>query len=496
MNNLRDLDKPNCNCGIVGIFNHPQASVMAYYALHALQHRGQEAAGIVAGASNGNGMKFTSHKGEGLVLDVFSAPNILTEKLAGTTAIAHNRYSTTGSGGIANVQPFLTKYRSGTIAVAHNGNLTNTKALRNQLQEEGAIFQTTTDSELFLHLIARSKHETQLDQIREALRIARGAYSLVIMTNDALVAARDPYGFRPLCIGRKKVGDEWSYVVVSETCALDIISAEYVRDIQHNEIVVIDDDTVKTGNIKSYRIDDETPCSKHCIFEYIYFSRPDSKIFGHNVDKVRRQLGKNLAEESPVSPDDDKKVVVIAVPDSGNTATLGYAAINNELGNASSYEIGLIRSHYVGRTFIAPGQNNREFKVKTKFNTVKGVLEGKKVVVVDDSVVRGTTSRSLINLIREAKPKEVHMRITSPPITHPCQYGMDFPSREELIANHHDAIEGIASSLNADSLHYLSVEKLMQSVPQEDGIGYCNACFTGNYPVQIDLNAHKLSTEE
>jgi len=497
MNNLRDLDKPNCNCGIVGIYNHPQASVMAYYALHALQHRGQEAAGIVAAKANGNGKKFTSHKGEGLVLDVFSAPDVLTEKLEGTMAIAHNRYSTTGSGGIANVQPFVTKYRSGTIAVAHNGNLTNTRTLRHQLQEEGAIFQTTTDSELFLHLIARSKQESQLDQIREALRIARGAYSLVIMTNDALVAARDPFGFRPLCIGRKKVGEEWSYVVVSETCALDIISAEYVRDIEHNELVVIDDETVKTGNIKSYRIDDETPCSKHCIFEYIYFSRPDSRIFGHNVDKVRRKLGKNLAEESPVSPDSpEEKVNVIAVPDSGNTATLGYANVNNEMGNSSRYEIGLIRSHYVGRTFIAPGQNNREFKVKTKFNTVKGVLENKKVVVVDDSVVRGTTSRSLINLIREAHPKEVHMRITSPPITHPCQYGMDFPSREELIANHHDEISEIASSLNADSLHYLSVEKLMQSVPQEEGVGYCNACFTGDYPVQIDLTAHKHSTEE
>ena len=497
MNNLRDLDKPNCNCGIVGIYNDPQASVMAYYALHALQHRGQEAAGIVAAGKVDDSMKFTSHKGEGLVLDVFSAPNVLTEKLKGNMAIAHNRYSTTGSGGIANVQPFLTKYRSGTIAVAHNGNLTNTKTLRNELQNEGAIFQTTTDSELFLHLIARSKKESQLDQIREALRIARGAYSLVIMTNNALVAARDPYGFRPLCIGRKKVEDGWSYVVVSETCALDIISAEYVRDVKHNEIIVIDDETVKTGEIKSYLIDDETPCSKHCIFECIYFSRPDSRIFGHNVDKVRRKLGKNLAEESPVSADSpDEKVVVIAVPDSGNTSTLGYANVNNELGNPSRYEIGLIRSHYVGRTFIAPGQNNREFKVKTKFNTVKGVLENKKVVVVDDSVVRGTTSRALINLIREAHPKEVHMRITSPPITHPCQYGMDFPSREELIANHHQEISGIASSLNADSLHYLSVEKLMQSVPQEEGIGYCNACFTGEYPVQIDLTAHKHSTEE
>ena len=324
MNNLRDLDKPNCNCGIVGIFNDPQASIMAYYALHALQHRGQEAAGIVAAGKVDDTMKFASHNGEGLVLDVFSAPNILTEKLKGNMAIAHNRYSTTGSGGIANVQPFLTKYRSGTIAVAHNGNLTNTKILRNELQNEGAIFQTTTDSELFLHLIARSKKESQLDQIREALRIARGAYSLVIMTNNALVAARDPYGFRPLCIGRKKVEDGWSYVIVSETCALDIISAEYVRDVKHNEIIVIDDETVKTGEIKSYLIDDETPCSKHCIFEYIYFSRPDSRIFGHNVDKVRRKLGKNLAEESPVPADSpDDKVVVIAVPDSGNTSPLG-----------------------------------------------------------------------------------------------------------------------------------------------------------------------------
>ena len=499
MNNLRDLDKPNCNCGIVGVFNHPQASVMAYYALHALQHRGQEAAGIVAAhEKDGTGkFRFTAHKGEGLVLDVFGDPDILTNKLKGNVAIAHNRYSTTGSGGLANVQPFLTKYRSGSIAVAHNGNLTNTKDLRNQLQNEGAIFQTTTDSELFLHLIARSKKESQLEQIREALQIARGAYSLVILTNNCLVAARDPFGFRPLCIGRKKVGDTMSYFVVSETCALDIISAEYVRDIKHNEIVVIDDETVRTGEIKSYMIDDTTPCSKHCIFEYIYFSRPDSRIFGHNVDKVRRKLGKNLAEESPVKPDEhNEKVTVISVPDSGNTATLGYANLNTAQGNPSSYEIGLIRSHYVGRTFIAPGQNNREFKVKTKFNTVKGVLEDKKVVVIDDSIVRGTTSRSLIQLIREAQPNEVHMRITSPPITHPCKYGMDFPSKEELIANHHDSVEGISSYLNADSLHYLSVEKLMQSVPQEEGIGYCNACFTGEYPVEIDLNAHKLSTEE
>lgn len=473
---------------------------MAYYALHALQHRGQEAAGIVAARfdEEQQRLRYTAHKGEGLVLDVFSESTILTGKLQGTAAIAHNRYSTTGSGGIANVQPFLTKYRSGTIAVAHNGNLTNTRTLRNELQSEGSIFQTTTDSELFLHLIARSRQEQQLDQIREALRIARGAYSLVILTNDSLVAARDPHGFRPLCIGRKRNEDNtYAYFVVSETCALDILSAEYVRDVKHNEIIVIDQHTVETGEIRSYSIDDTTPCSRHCIFEYIYFSRPDSRIFGHNVDKVRRKLGKNLAHESPVHNDySDEKVTVIAVPDSGNTATLGYSRVNQKHGIPTRYEIGLIRSHYVGRTFIAPGQDNREFKVKTKFNVVRGVLEGRKVVVIDDSIVRGTTSRSLINLIREAKPREVHMRITSPPITHPCKYGMDFPSREELIANHHKDEKEIAQALNADSLHYLSVEKLMESVPREEGIGYCNACFTGNYPVEIDLGAHKHSTEE
>ena len=499
MNQLRDLDKPNCNCGIVGVFNHPQASVMAYYALHALQHRGQEAAGIVSAKKNGDDepYKFAVHKGEGLVLDVFSDSDILTNKLQGTVAIAHNRYSTTGSGGLTNVQPFLTKYKSGSIAVAHNGNLTNTKQLRNQLQEEGSIFQTTTDSELFLHLIARSKKDEQLEQIREALMTARGAYSLVILTNSCLVAARDPFGFRPLCIGRKKVGDSMAYFVVSETCALDIISAEYIRDIAHNEIVVIDDDTVKTGNIKSYTIDEITPESRHCIFEYIYFSRPDSKIFGHNVDKVRRKLGKNLALESAVHASEaDEKVICIAVPDSGNTATLGYAKVNNKMGIPTKYEIGLIRSHYVGRTFIAPGQDNREFKVKTKFNTVRGVLEGRTVVVIDDSIVRGTTSKALVNLIREAEPKQVHMRITSPPIKYPCKYGMDFPSKEELIANHYSNEEEISKALNADTLHYLSVESLMESVPQEPGTGYCNACFTGNYPVEIDIHANKFSTEE
>lgn len=484
---------------------------MAYYALHSLQHRGQEAAGIVAAGydETKQRIRFAVHKAPGLVLDVFAESTLLTQHLRGSSAIAHNRYSTTGSAKTANIQPFSIRYRMGNIALAHNGNLTNTRVLREALQNDGAIFQTTTDSELFLHLIARSRQETQPEQIREALRTAQGAYSLTILTDTALFAARDPHGFRPLCIGKKRVAiqrdgklcEEDAYFVVSETCALDIVSAEFVREVSHNEIVMIDRTTVETGIIHSFPIEDITPTSCHCIFEYIYFSRPDSRIFGHSVDKVRRKLGKALAEESPVFPDNHpdgvEKVTATAVPDSANTATLGYAQRAQKHGIRTKYEIGLIRSHYVGRTFIAPEQDQREFKVKTKFNTVRGVLEGKKVVLVDDSIVRGTTSRSIVNLVREAAPREVHLRISSPPITHPCQYGMDFPSREELIANHYDSDEEqIAQALGVDSLKYLSVEKLMESVPRDKGIGYCTACFTGKYPVSIDVDGGKFSTEQ
>jgi amidophosphoribosyltransferase len=496
-----NLDKPQCNCGVVGVFNHPQAAVMTYYALHALQHRGQEAAGIVAAHTRDDGKtRFSAHKDEGLVLEVFSGAGVLTEQLRGTAAIGHNRYSTTGSSKIANVQPFWIKYRLGNIALAHNGNLTNTRLLREKLQNDGAIFQTTTDSELFLHLIARSKAKTEFAQIHESLQTAKGAYSLVILTENALYAARDPHGFRPLCIGRKKVEvngkDEYAYFVVSETCALDIVSAEFVREIGHNEIIMIDRHTVETGEIKSFPIEKITPKSCHCIFEYIYFSRPDSRIFGHNVDKVRRKLGKALAEEHPVLPDNDTEPVrAIGVPDSANTATIGFAQNATKNGVPTRYEIGLIRSHYVGRTFIAPGQDQREFKVKTKFNTVRGVLENRKVVLIDDSIVRGTTSRSIVRLVREAAPREVHLRISSPPVTHPCMYGMDFPDREELIANqYHSNEDEIAKALEADSVRYLSVEKLLAAVPQD--AGYCSACFTGKYPVAIDTSGGKLSTEQ
>ncbi len=497
---LRACDGVRPNCGVVGVFNHPSAAVICYYALHALQHRGQEACGIVAaGTDNGNGRnRFRWHKARGLVLDVFSDSRLLTEHLRGHAAIGHNRYSTTGSNSDANIQPFAIRYHAGNLALAHNGNLTNTITLRRELQADGAIFQSTSDTELFLHLIARSKAPTELERIREALRTARGAYSLVILTDTALYAARDPHGFRPLAIGQLRNSDgSTAYIVASETCAFDIVGAEYVRDVRHNELIVINSRTATDGTIESYCIEEVTPTARHCIFEYVYFARPDSIVFGHSVDKVRRKLGKNLALEQPVEAGSFDKVTVIAVPDSGNTAALGYAKVNaEENGNPTRFEIGLIRSHYVGRTFIAPDQDERALKVKAKFNPVRGVLEGRKVVVVDDSIVRGTTSKKLVQLLRSAEPAELHLRITSPPITHPCKYGMDFPSQQELIANHHPDVESIGRALGVDSLGYLSVDGLLDAVPHQDGISYCTACFTGEYPVEIELDMSKYATEQ
>ncbi len=492
-----EIDKARPNCAVVGIYGHPQASIMTYYALHALQHRGQEAAGIISIYKDEikNKKRFAIKRGQGLVLDVFSEPDVLTETLKGDMAIGHNRYSTTGASSLNNIQPFSMIYNNGILALAHNGNLTNTKTLRNKLIQEGSIFQTTTDSELFLHLIAKSKQPTRIEKVREALKTARGAYSLAILTDDSLIAARDPHGVRPLSIGRIKTENGRAYIVASETAAFDIISAEYIRSVNHNEIIEIDQNTLITGEIKSYKIVDETPTSHHCIFEYIYFSRPDSKIYGHNVDKIRRKLGKKLAEESPIYDDRDK-IRAVPVPDSANTATIGFARVNSEKATQTVFELGLIRSHYIGRTFIAPGQNNREFRVKAKFNVVKGAIENKTVVIVDDSIVRGTTSKALIKLIKEAKPKRLHLLISSPPIKHPCFYGMDFPSEEELIANHYQTVEQIGKSLGVDSLHYLSISKLLESVPQETGIGYCTACFTGEYPIEIEKNGVDANTND
>ncbi|MGB2868637.1 MAG: amidophosphoribosyltransferase [Bacteroidota bacterium] len=489
--------KPRSHCGVFGIFGHPEASVMTYYGLHALQHRGQEATGIVSSEfiEDKKKWRFNIHKGVGLVADVYRDGSTLKESLKGFAAVGHNRYSTTGSSdNKSNIQPFVVNYKGGNLALGHNGNLTNFRSLRQQLQDEGTIFQSTSDSEIILHLVARSKQREQIQQIKEALEQVDGAYSLVILTDSSLIAARDPYGFRPLALGKLN----GAFVVASETCAFDIIGAEYVGEVAPGEILVIDRETLQTNQVKSYRVKKSPAQTHHCIFEYIYFSRPDSRIFGENVDKVRRRLGKLLAEESPVASDDpEDRVVVISVPDSSNTATLGYVTESNKLGNNVRMELGLIRSHYVGRTFIQPDQGDREIKVKTKFNTVKGVLKGKKVVIVDDSIVRGTTSKQLVKLIREAEPKEVHFRVTSPPIRHPCHYGMDFPSNEELIANRFDGnVEKIGEYLGADSLAYLSIEKLLEAVPTEDGQQYCTACFSGTYPVSIDTDAKKNSNDE
>jgi amidophosphoribosyltransferase len=489
--------KPRCHCGVFGVFNHPEASVLCYYGLHALQHRGQEAAGIVAREWSAERKKwrFNIKKGVGLVSDVFKDAEILREVLKGNAAIGHNRYSTTGATeNVSNIQPFVVNYKAGNLALSHNGNLTNYRKLRYKLQEEGTIFQSTSDSEIILHLTARSKQKDQILQIKEALDIVDGAYSLVILTDTSLIAARDPHGFRPLALGRV----EGTYVVASETCAFDIIGAEYIRDIIPGEIVVIDDEVIKSNEIKSYWITRKSTKLHHCIFEYIYFSRPDSKIFGENVDKVRRKLGKLLADEAPIVPESpEDKVIVINVPDSSNTAALGYVTESNKRGFNVRLELGLIRNHYVGRTFIQPQQNHRELKVKTKYNTVKGVIKDKKVVIVDDSIVRGTTSKQLVKLIREAEPKEVHFRVSCPPIKFPCYYGMDFPSPGELIANRFNGdIEAIRKELGVESLTYLPIEKLLESVPVEDGKHYCTACFSGDYPIPIDRETVKDENDQ
>jgi len=490
-NNLKKIsanDKPKCHCGVFGIYGSDNAALQTYYGLHSLQHRGQEASGIVTKSINEkNHAVFNLHKGEGLVSEVFGDSKVF-KTLPGKSAIGHNRYSTTGSSNSRkNIQPFVVNYRLGNLAVSHNGNLTNARELREELVDEGAIFQTTSDTEVILHLIARSKLDDQVEQIKEALTRVEGAYCLTILTDDKLIAARDPYGFRPLSIG--KTGN--AFVVASETCAFDIIQAEFIREVEPGEIIIIDDEVLDTGIIKSERISENIYPKKYCVFEYIYFSRPDSFIFGHNVDKMRRRLGKMLARKYPVRDKDGDKVIVISVPDSSNTAALGYQS-ELEKTIPSKLEIGLIRSHYIGRTFIQPGQEKREIGVRIKFNTVKGVLEGRTVVLVDDSIVRGTTSKQLVKLIKEANPKEIHLRISSPPIMHPCFYGMDFPSREELIANKFNGdIEKIREYLEVDSLEYLTIDEMLEAVAEVDPENFCTACFSGNYPTKVDSTFKK-----
>lgn len=483
-------DKPISFCGIFGVYGSDTAAVQAYYGLHALQHRGQEATGIVTRSFNGDGRAhFNIVKGEGLVSEVFEDSNLLRDVLVGNSAIGHNRYSTTGAAkSRKNIQPFMVNYRLGNLAIAHNGNLTNAKQLREELVNEGAIFQTTSDTEVILHLIARSKLEDQVDQILEALKRIEGAYCVTILTDDKLIAARDPYGFRPLSIGML----DNTFLVASETCAFDIQSATFLREVRAGELIVIDDDTVYTGKIKSFKIEEKSREQKHCVFEFIYFSRPDSFIFGYYVDKMRRKLGKVLARKHPVTDPDGERIYVISVPDSSNTTALGYAREFEKEGIDSRLEIGLIRSHYIGRTFIQPGQSQRETDVRIKFNIVKGVLEGRTIVVVDDSIVRGTTSKQLVKLLREGNPKAIHLRISSPPIMHPCYYGMDFPSRSELIAHRmHGNIEEIKNYLEVDSIEYLTIEEMLEAVSEAGTENFCTACFSGKYPTPVDINFKK-----
>lgn len=451
-------------CGIVGVTGTDHAAEQTFLGLYALQHRGQEAAGICA-IEDGTARIV---KSSGLVADAFDKETLAT--LPGRIALGHTRYSTTGGPGINNAQPLLVRYHQGDLAVVHNGNITNAMVLRDALVREGALFQSTIDTEVLVHLIARSRQPTPDEQVREALGRLVGAFSVILTVGDTMYAARDPWGMRPLVLGRRGEG----YVVASETCALDIIDATYVRDIEPGELVRIDDDGITT-------LPGLEPAARPapCIFELVYFSRPDSRIGGASVDRARRAFGRALAREQPAEAD-----CVFSVPDSSNSAALGYS---EESG--IPLELGLIRNHYVGRTFLHPTQAGRDFRVRIKYNAVREVIEGKRVVVIDDSVIRGTTSRGLVRLIREAGAKEVHLRIASPPITSPCYYGIDMPTREELIGSNH-SIEEIREEIGVDSLGYLSLEG-MESAVETFG-PFCNACFSGNYPAPlVDLEYKK-----
>ena len=489
-------DKPQCHCGIFGIYGTETPAVYTYYGLHSLQHRGQEAAGIITAEKINSGKtKFNAEKGLGLVTEVFPNADIFNSTLKGFAAIGHNRYSTSGSSdSIKNIQPFTVNYRLGNLAIAHNGQLTNTNKIRKELVKEGAIFQTTTDTEVILHLIARSKLDNQIDQIIEALRKIEGAYSLLIMTDDNIIAARDPHGFRPLALGKL----DNAFVVASETCAFDINKINYVRDILPGELLVIDKNSTDPDKLKSYKIFGEKKfATKHCVFEFIYFSRPDSRIFGSNVDKMRRKVGKILATHHPVYPaNENDKIIVISVPDSANTVAIGYQNQLEKMGINSKHEIGLIRSHYIGRTFILPGQAQREIGVRVKFNTVKGVLENRTIVLIDDSIVRGTTSKQLVKLIREANPKSIHLRVSSPPILYPCFYGLDFPSKEELIANRFKGnLNDIKNYIGVDSLAYMSLDEMLEGMVDHKPADFCTACFSGIYPVNVNTNFNKNEYE-
>jgi len=441
-------------CGIFGIFGHDEAAHLTYLGLHALQHRGQESAGIVS--SDGKGLH--SHRQMGLVADVFTADAL--SKLPGTMAIGQVRYSTAGVSQLKNAQPLTVQYAAGGLAIAHNGNLVNGQAVRDELEHHGAIFQSDSDTEAIVHLIARAREPSFEQNVVQALRKVQGAYSLLLLTERQLIAARDTYGFRPLVLGRLKN----AHVLASETTALDLIEAEMIREIEPGEMLVIDESGLRSSfPLQRTRLG-------RCVFEHVYFAKPDSVLFGMSVYEVRKKLGMQLAREHPAKAD-----LVIAVPDSGVPAAIGYSHVSG-----IPYDVGLIRSHYVGRTFIEPQQSIRHFGVKLKLSAVREVLKGKRVVVVDDSIVRGTTSRKIVTMLRAAGAREVHLRISSPPTRWPCYYGIDTPSRQELIASNH-TVEEIARYITADSLAYLSIEGLGAAVGDVESATFCNACFSGNY---------------
>jgi amidophosphoribosyltransferase len=452
-------------CGVFGIHGHDEAANIAYLGMHALQHRGQESSGLVA-VQGGEG-RMRRHVGMGLVSDTFNRDALA--RLPGTTAIGHVRYSTAGSSELRNAQPFMFEYAGGAVAIAHNGNLVNAAELRAELEAQGSIFQTSSDTEVIVHLMAKAREPDVVGKLVAALRRVRGAYSLVMLATDGqtekLIGVRDPNGFRPLVIGRLKD----AYVLSSETCSFDLIEGDLLREVDPGEIVVFE-----KGGMSSHRLPDTT-APTFCVFEHVYFARPDSLMNGKSVYRAREKMGMKLAQESPQQAD-----VVIPVPDSGVPAAIGYS---KESG--IPFEMGLIRSHYVGRTFIEPQDSIRHFGVRLKLSPVRSIVDGKRVVVVDDSLVRGTTSRKIVKMLRGAGAREVHLRISAPPTTHPCFYGIDTPTRSELVAASH-SVEEINRYVTSDSLAYLSHEGMMQAV---GGSGYCSACFTGEYPVALGKGA-------
>ncbi|MBO0910275.1 MAG: amidophosphoribosyltransferase [Acidobacteria bacterium] len=467
---MAKLDKFREECGVVAIYAHPEAETLAYLGLHALQHRGQESAGIVSS----DGMALHIHKSMGLVADIFTEKKL--NKLRGTLAIGHTRYSTAGDSALLNAQPIMVQSNKGMMALAHNGNLTNAQEVRSRMEAQGSIFQTSSDTEVIVHLIAQSREHTLPEAIADALRRVEGAFSLVMISPDRIFAARDPHGFRPLAMGRIPAsGDRLSgsMVFASETCAFDLIGAAYEREVRPGELVIVGPEGI------SSRYYAPAARQSSCIFEHVYFSRPDSNVFGRSVQESREQLGRQLAIESPAEAD-----IVVPVPDSGVTAAIGYAAESG-----IPLRFGLIRNHYVGRTFIEPQQSVRDFGVRLKLNPVRNLLAGKRVVLIDDSIVRGTTSKKIVRMVRGAGAKEVHMRISCPPTISPCFYGVDTPRKNELIAAN-NTIEEIREFVGADSLAYLSLEGLKKACRDGEKTTYCTACYTGRYPT------HLLDVEE